>query len=140
MFLLPPALRRILENRKGKKKRVLSLDAELLTVLHKTAQEQNRSEEEILAEWVNSGVSHSSKDKEAETSWDILTRREQEVLALVCLGKRNNEIAEALGIAPQTVKTHLQNIFEKFSLRSKKELRQLLQDWDFTSWWNAHQM
>jgi len=140
MFLLPPAIRRMIKNRKGKKNRVLFLDVEILTVLHRTAREQNRSEEEILTDWVASGVDHSFKNKAAETQWDSLTRREREVLALVCLGSRNYEIAETLGIGDQTVKTHLQNIFRKFGLRSKRELRQLLQDWDFESWWNSRQI
>ena len=45
-----------------------------------------------------------------------------------------------LGIVNETVKTHLQHIFRKFGLRSKKELRLLLQDWDFASWWENHQI
>jgi DNA-binding CsgD family transcriptional regulator len=69
-----------------------------------------------------------------------LSEREQEVLALVCLGRRNYEIAGVLGIAHETVKTHLQHIFRKFGLRSKKELRLFLKDWDFASWWDSRQV
>ncbi len=140
MFLLPPAIRRLIEERRGKKKRALALDTKLLTILHKTAEQQNRSEEEVLADWLDSGVKHSSKNWDAEERWNSLTRREKEVLALVCLDNRNHEIAKELGISVPTVKTHLQNIFDKFGLRSKQELRQLLQDWDFMTWWNSRQM
>jgi DNA-binding CsgD family transcriptional regulator len=140
MFLLPPAIQRLLKERKGKKKRALALDVKMLTALHKAAEEQNRPEDEILADWLDSGVKHSSRNWTAEGQWDSLTRREREVLALVCLGNRNEDIAKELGISIPTVKTHLQNIFEKFGLRSKRELRQLLQDWDFVNWWNSRQM
>jgi DNA-binding CsgD family transcriptional regulator len=130
----------MIEERKGKKKRALALDTQMLTVLHKTAAAQNRSEEEVLADWLDSGVKHSSKNWAAEAQWNSLTRREREVLALVCLENRNEDIAKELGISVPTVKTHLQNIFDKFGLRSKLELRQLLQDWDFVTWWNSRQM
>ena len=71
--------------------------------------------------------------------WDSLSHREQQVVALICLGYRNYQIAETLVIAPETVKTHLQNIFAKFNLRSSKELRLVLKEWDFAKWWEQNQ-
>ncbi len=118
----------------------IPLDTELFSFLRNTAEEQDRPEEAILVDWVHSGVGHSAADRSVEAAWNSLTIREQEILTLVCLGRRNYEIAEMLGIAYETVKTHLQNIFRKFNLRSRKELRQLLQDWDFTDWWESHQI
>ena len=44
-----------------------------------------------------------------------------------------------LTIAPETVKTHLQSIFDKFDLRSSKELRLALKDWNFHDWWEHNQ-
>ena len=73
------------------------------------------------------------------TSWDTLTEREQEVTALACMGYRNYEIGEALGISHETVKTHLQNIFNKFNIRNRNELRRALRDWQFQEWWDSHQ-
>jgi DNA-binding CsgD family transcriptional regulator len=61
------------------------------------------------------------------------------VVALIRLGYRNYEIAEMLVIAPETVKTHLQSIFNKFDLRSSKELRLALKHWDFREWWEHNQ-
>jgi DNA-binding CsgD family transcriptional regulator len=45
--------------------------------------------------------------------------REDEVLRLVASGRRDKEIARLLGIAPSTVRTHLENIFEKCGERSR---------------------
>jgi len=74
-----------------------------------------------------------------QARWASLSHREQQVAALICLGYRNYEIAQTLVIAPETVKTHLQRIFDKFHLRSSKELRLALKDWDFREWWEHNQ-
>lgn len=42
-----------------------------------------------------------------------LSKREQDVLQLLAYGKSNKEIARALGIGSQTVKTHVSHIFTK---------------------------
>ena len=140
MFLLPARLRHMLDKKREKEAHLFSLDAGLVSSLRQSAQTQGRPEEEVLSDWANAGQTQVSRDAAAEIKWDSLSEREQEVLALVCLGKRNYEIAGMLGIVNETVKTHLQHIFRKFGLRSKKELRLLLQDWDFTSWWANHQI
>jgi DNA-binding CsgD family transcriptional regulator len=53
---------------------------------------------------------------------DPLTDREQDVLQLILSGKSNREIAEALFISENTVKTHARNIFSKYDVRSRAEL------------------
>ena len=50
-----------------------------------------------------------------------LTSREGEILTLVSKGYRSKEVAEGLGIALQTVETHLRNIYEKLHVRSRSE-------------------
>ena len=49
----------------------------------------------------------------------ILTRRENEVLAMVAVGATNGEIAERLCISPHTVKTHLYNIYKKINVPNR---------------------
>ena len=51
-----------------------------------------------------------------------LTGREAEITRLVALGLRNAEIAKRLSITEGTVKTHLNNIYEKLELRDRVEL------------------
>jgi DNA-binding NarL/FixJ family response regulator len=48
-----------------------------------------------------------------------LTDREAEVLLWVAQGKTNGEIGAILGTAENTVKKHLQNIFEKLGIESR---------------------
>ncbi|MFI0485096.1 response regulator [Actinomadura sp. 9N215] len=52
---------------------------------------------------------------------DGLTRREAEVLALIAQGRSNAEIAGALFISEATVKTHINNLFAKASLRDRAQ-------------------
>jgi two-component system, NarL family, response regulator DegU len=51
-----------------------------------------------------------------------LSAREREIVRLVALGLRNAEVAQRLAIAEATVKTHLNNIFQKLSIRDRVEL------------------
>ncbi len=51
-----------------------------------------------------------------------LTARESEIARYVAEGMRNAEIARRLAISESTVKTHLNNIFQKLHLRDRVEL------------------
>jgi DNA-binding NarL/FixJ family response regulator len=140
MFLLPRRLRQLLENKKGDdESRIFLQDEEIITLVRNAAKQQGRSEEEIITDFTRAGWDQLQQTAEMEERWDSLSRREQQVVALICLGHRNYQIAEILVIAPETVKTHLQNIFTKFNLRSSKELRLTLKDWNFAEWWEQNQ-
>ena len=52
---------------------------------------------------------------------DQLTTREREILEYVAAGWRNQEIADHLYIAVNTVKVHLRNILEKLDLRNRQQ-------------------
>ena len=51
----------------------------------------------------------------------ILTNREREILALLADGLANKQIAARLGISKNTVKTHLELLFEKLGVSSRAE-------------------
>lgn len=44
------------------------------------------------------------------------------MVALVCEGKSNDEIAAALSVSTRTVETHLERLFARFDLASRAEL------------------
>ena len=50
-----------------------------------------------------------------------LTSRERDVLALLADGLGNKQIAARLGISPNTVKTHLELLFERLGVSSRAE-------------------
>ncbi|MBD2611213.1 MAG: response regulator [Nostoc sp. ZfuVER08] len=59
--------------------------------------------------------------KTPETLENPLTKREQEILALVAAGKSNQEIAEVLYIAPGTVRVHVHAILQKLEVRDRTQ-------------------
>ena len=50
-----------------------------------------------------------------------LSPRETEILENLCEGLANKEIAARLNIAPDTVRVHLRNIYDKLHVRSRTE-------------------
>lgn len=115
--------------------RIFLQDEELIAIIKDVAKQQNRAEEDVIADFTKVGLNQYLTQSELENRWSSLSQRERQVVALICLGYRNYEIAEKLSIAPETVKTHLQKVFDKFNLRSSKELRLALKNWDFREWW-----
>lgn len=55
-------------------------------------------------------------------SFDSLTQREQQVIALVTSGLMNKQIAAKLGVSEITVKVHRGNVMRKMGVRSLAEL------------------
>ncbi|HKR10216.1 MAG TPA: helix-turn-helix transcriptional regulator [Gemmatimonadaceae bacterium] len=57
----------------------------------------------------------------SESSAAPLSRREREILALLADGLVNKQIAARLGISTNTVKTHLELLFEKLGVATRAE-------------------
>ena len=51
----------------------------------------------------------------------VLTQREREILALLADGFGNKQIAARLGISTNTVKTHLELLFDKLDVSTRTE-------------------
>jgi DNA-binding CsgD family transcriptional regulator len=80
----------------------------------------------LLGAW----ASHRLRRRRADTPFEInraalsslgVSEREMEVLELVADGKSNKEIAQRLSVSPNTVKTHLANVFGKLGARRRTE-------------------
>jgi DNA-binding NarL/FixJ family response regulator len=79
---------------------------------------ERRAAESVLEEML-------SKPKEPnpeEQKISALTAREREVIDLICQGKKNKEIANALYISCATVSHHLTSIFRKLAVEDRTSL------------------
>jgi DNA-binding NarL/FixJ family response regulator len=56
---------------------------------------------------------------------ELLTPREADVLELLGAGRANAEIALALNVGIETVRTHVRNIYRKLGVRSRREIADL---------------
>lgn len=63
----------------------------------------------------------SAPPRPTSETGEQLTEREVEILLLLADGKDNQTIADVLIISPNTVRTHLQNMFSKMGVHSKLE-------------------
>ena len=100
---------------------------------------QQRGEQEVYDDIIASGVQVLQDKDKYEDIWASLSQREQQVTALTCLGYRSYEIAGALGISYETVRTHSKHIYAKFGL-NRKALRLALKRWNFEEWWGNRQV
>jgi two-component system, NarL family, nitrate/nitrite response regulator NarL len=74
-------------------------------------------------------VAHASEDSGLRTQptrsdaivGTILTNREREILALLADGLANKQIAARLGISKNTVKTHIELLFDKLAVSTRAE-------------------
>jgi DNA-binding NarL/FixJ family response regulator len=73
----------------------------------------------MVGELVAALLQSREQQDEALRRVSQLTSREREVLALLAEGATNDGIAQALGISPQTGRTHIQNILGKLGVHSR---------------------
>jgi DNA-binding NarL/FixJ family response regulator len=92
---------------------------------------QKNSDLQTLTECLTS-VKQKRKHFESDLIWEktmvntestiVLTKREQEILHLIKLGKTSKEIADMLFLSELTVKSHRQNMMRKFDVKNVVEL------------------
>jgi two-component system nitrate/nitrite response regulator NarL len=68
-----------------------------------------------------SGTGRDGRPSQARLLGQQLTPRELEVLEMLARGAGGREIARALGVAPNTVRTHVQSILSKLQVHSRLE-------------------
>lgn len=64
--------------------------------------------------------SNSTEKKEAPTA--VLSKREAEVMNLLCCAKTNQQIADELCIELSTLKTHINRIYKKLEVKNRRQL------------------
>ncbi|WLR51736.1 LuxR C-terminal-related transcriptional regulator [Bacillus tianshenii] len=72
---------------------------------------------QLLSELIGTTLSRQTKPVPS-----LLSKREAEVTQLLKEGRTNQEIAQELYISLNTVKKHLQNIFQKYEVRNRVQL------------------
>ena len=72
--------------------------------------------------WMPPNLQASMASALREPTRDPLTPREREIVELVAHGLRNAEVAKKLSITEDTVKSHLNNVFQKLNVRDRVQL------------------
>lgn len=73
--------------------------------------------DKVVAGYLSGGDAETAKP-----SWEVLTRREREVIKLIAEGKRTKEIAEYLSLSPKTIEKHRTNLMRKLDLHNVSEV------------------
>jgi two-component system nitrate/nitrite response regulator NarL len=74
-----------------------------------------------LARLLHQVTREREEQREVQARFAGLSEREWEILRHVAKGERNDDIATALFISPQTVQTHVRNVLGKLGVHSKLE-------------------
>jgi DNA-binding CsgD family transcriptional regulator len=94
---------------------------EIVGVANSSAEVPPGAELVLIARAVPPVRPHVSNRIANDAGSTILSRREQEILALLADGLVNKQIAARLGISTNTVKTHLELLFEKLGVATRAE-------------------
>jgi DNA-binding NarL/FixJ family response regulator len=124
----------LLRIKPGPDPRYFELDEPLQTALADRADREQLPLEQVQAELLAAGLDRLRTSDGLKQRWERLSRREQEVTALTCLGYTNRQIAARLHVSPSTVKGYVRQALVKWHTHGKDELRVLLAQWDFSEW------
>jgi DNA-binding NarL/FixJ family response regulator len=97
-----------------------ALPADLIAAVHVVARGDALLAPSVTRRMIEHFVS-AAPGRQAPIALEQLTPREREVLTLVARGLSNSEIADALVIAEQTVKTHVSRVLGKLGLRDRAQ-------------------
>ena len=112
----------------------LEIDSQTSAHLQRSARDKALSPELLASDLLTRALGQEKQRRRAEAALETLTPREQEITQLTARGLTNLQIAEALVISPETVKTHIRHALAKLGLRSKMDLRLLFLDLGIR-WW-----
>lgn len=95
---------------------------ELATALTKVASGENYFSQKILQNIILNMNSAFSPARQSDTLNFKLTRRETEILTLICKGYTNPEISEKLFLSQRTIEGHKSNLFSKTGVKNSINL------------------
>jgi two-component system nitrate/nitrite response regulator NarL len=107
---------------------------DLLQRVESLAERDKRTPDEVIFSLISQAFEAQRGLDSAHQHWQALSPREKQVAALVCTGLTGRQAAARLVISPETVKTHMRHILRKIGLRSRRELRAMLDGWDLSEW------
>ena len=87
-----------------------------------------RKEEVVVIKEVQIPASETFSLNEERVRELGVTRRELEILELIAKGMSNREIADALFVSENTVKTHSSRVFDKLSAKRRTQAVQIAKD------------
>ena len=98
-----------------------SEEFEIVGVASSSAEVPPGTELVVIARAASTGTRGASNRIAHDVGSTTLSRREHEILALLADGLVNKQIAARLGISTNTVKTHLELLFEKLGVTTRAE-------------------
>ncbi len=111
-----------------------TLDVDTLRSLEFMAAQEQRTPEDIASQLLDEAMRNRQAQELIYQRWQMLSPREQEIAALICLNYTTRQIAAKLQISPETVKTHAEHVLLKLEVADRHALRALLSGWDFSDW------
>jgi DNA-binding NarL/FixJ family response regulator len=116
----------------------IEIDPRLAGRLRRAARARGQSPQRLARGLLDRGLEKAALQAQAGRALSALTPRQQQVAWLIARGYTNQQMAQELVISPETVKTHVRNVLEKFHAGSKAELRVQLLDLG-VRWWQSDQ-
>ena len=90
------------------------------------AQEMKEKSEVVAGQKAVESEITENSGAQSDNVFDVLSKREKEVVDLIASGYSNAEIASALFISPHTVNDHTKKIYRKLDVHSRYELTALV--------------
>jgi DNA-binding CsgD family transcriptional regulator len=131
--MLKRLFQRLFRSERSRPERGFAVDVQLQTTLEDLAKREKRPVDEVANDLLQQALGEREVAEARLGPWWELTPRQKEIVAMICQGYTNQEIAIQLNISTETVKSHVRTILQRFDVHSKAELRGRLAGWEFTN-------
>ena len=116
-----------------RRRRIFAMDVDAYETLRLVAEREQRSPQEVAEQLIRQASQEQTAQVFLPEYWGQLSPRQKQIIAHVCRGDTTPQIAAQLHIAQTTVKSHVEKAMLIFGVKSRVELRILLQPWDLSS-------